>query len=187
MRSALLRAATAILAVASALALAPGLSAAATPPELDFNAYPAVDATRYVSYNYDNNGRAYFSAGGFYCSIGQYPGRVACKGHPATAPAGMQGVLLNNHQGPWWITPEGLAAPTVNLVPQAYFRAPVLPVKRSISIYNITCARPRTHVVSCMWTGGRAFVISPKWHKFYAPADVRSPNPPAYLLPPSLR
>ncbi len=187
MKKLLLRAMTAVVAVGSALALAPGLATAATPPELDFAAYPAVDANRYVSYNYDNSGRAFFRAGEFYCSIGSRPGRVACKGRPATAPPGMQGVLLNNHQGPWWVTPAGLAAPTISLVPEAYFRAPVLPVKRSIHIYDVTCARPRPAVVSCMWTAGRGFVISPKWHKFYASRDVRDANPPSHLLPPSLR
>ncbi|QKT08711.1 hypothetical protein HUN08_16975 [Gordonia sp. X0973] len=187
MKTALLRALTAIVAAGSVLALAPGVASAATPPELDFAKYPAVDSSRYVSYNYDNNGRAFFQSPPFYCSIGQAPGYVACKGHPATAPAGMQGVLLAAHQGPWWITPEGLAAPTVNLVPQAHFRAPVLPVGRSISIYDVTCARPRPAVVSCMWSAGRGFVISPKWHKFIGPADVHSPNPPKYKLPKSLR
>ncbi|GED96017.1 hypothetical protein [Gordonia crocea] len=176
----------ALIAIAVAgSALAPA-SASATAPELDFAKYPAVNAKRYVSYNYDNNGRAFFRAGGYYCSIGQYPGRVACKGFVATAPAGTQGVLLNNSQGPWWITPGGLAAPNIDLVPNAHFRAPVLPVKRSINIYDVTCARPRTHVVSCT-SRGRAFVISPKWHKFVGPADVRNPNPPADKLPKSLR
>ena len=84
MKKVLLRAMTAVVAVGSALALAPGLATAATPPELDFAAYPAVDANRYVSYNYDNNGRAFFRAGEFYCSIGSRPG-ASLPGRPATA------------------------------------------------------------------------------------------------------
>ena len=40
MKKVLLRAMTAVVAVGSALALAPGLATAATPPELDFAAYP---------------------------------------------------------------------------------------------------------------------------------------------------
>lgn len=155
-------------------------------PELDFSKYPRVDANRYVSYNYDNNGRAFFRAAGFYCSIGQYPGRVACKGSVATAPHGSQGVLLNNSQGPWWVTPTGTAAPNISLLPNARFAAPELPVGRSIGIYDVVCAQPRAAVVSCS-SRGRAFVISPKWHKFYAPAGVRDANPPADRLPPSLR
>ncbi|GAB08271.1 hypothetical protein GOARA_006_00300 [Gordonia araii NBRC 100433] len=186
MKRAILRGLTALTAVAAALALAPGLAAGATPPELDFARYPAVNAKRYVSYNYDNNGRAFFRAGDYYCQIGQYPGRVACKGFVGTAPAGTQGVLLNNHQGPWWITPTGFAAPNMQLLPKAHFRAPILPVKRSISIYDVTCARPRAHVVSCT-TRGRAFAISPKWHKFVGPGGYRNANPPSYKLPKSLR
>lgn len=79
-------------------------------PELDFSKYPRVDANRYVSYNYDNNGRAFFRAAGFYCSIGQYPGRVACKGSVATAPHGSQGAA-QQQPGPMVGHPHGHRRP----------------------------------------------------------------------------
>ncbi|MFT3901317.1 MAG: hypothetical protein QM728_13875 [Gordonia sp. (in: high G+C Gram-positive bacteria)] len=185
MNTALQRALTATVAGAAALSIAPAL-ASATAPELDFARYPGVNANSYVSYNYDNNGGAWFRAGGYYCQIGQYPGRVACKGFVGTAPAGTQGVLLNNHQGPWWVTPKGIFEPSIRMEPRAHYRAKVLPVGRSINIYDVTCARPRAHVVSCT-TRGRAFVISPRWHKFIGPGGTHNYNPPKSKLPPSLR
>ncbi|MFT4201591.1 hypothetical protein [Gordonia sp. (in: high G+C Gram-positive bacteria)] len=185
MKTALKRALTATVASVAALSLTPALSSA-TAPELDFARYPAVDAKTYVSYNYDNNGRAFFRAGMFYCGLGSTPGRIACKGRPATAPPGVQGTYLNNSQGPWWVSPEGIFAPSIRLLPNAHYRAKVLPVGRSIHIYDIICARPRPAVLTCE-TRGRAFVVSPRWHKFISPAGDHAYNPPKSKLPPSLR
>ncbi|MFT4088601.1 MAG: hypothetical protein QM658_15875 [Gordonia sp. (in: high G+C Gram-positive bacteria)] len=177
----------AMLAGALTAALAP--DASATPrtsaAELDFAKYQAVDAHRFQSLRYDDNGRVFFVAGQWRCQLGAQPGSVACKGRPATAPPNTVGVsIVGDQQGPWWVAP----GTTFRFGSVTGFRAPVLKVGQRITFANTTCAVPRRNVVACASTN-RAFILSRGWHKFYFPRYDRahSKNPAPKYLPPRLR
>lgn len=146
----------------------------AAPAELSFGAYAPVDASRYQSLRYADDGRYFFAAGQWRCQIAR-PGSVACKGRPATAPRGTQGVAITNDaQGPWWVPP----GTTFRFTSRAGFRAPVLGVGKRITVNNVACAVPAPNVVSCA-TPNRAFVLRKGSHRFYFPPGDRahSPNP----------
>lgn len=155
------------------------------PSELQFNNFSSVNAKRFQSLRFADNGRTFFRTGQWLCQLGPQPGSVACKGHPATAPSGVIGVAITNDaQGPWWVRP----GTNYTFGSRAGFRAPVLNAGQKISIANVTCAVPRKNVVSCA-TNSRAFILSRGWHKFYYPRGDRahSANPAPRYLPPSLR
>lgn len=164
--------------------IAPPAAAARVPAELQFGNYSPVNASKYRSLHYADDGRVFFVAGRWRCQIGR-PGSVACGGRPATAPPATRGVAITNDlQGPLWVPP----GTTFRLGSQAGFRAPALKVGHRISVGNTVCARPRANVVSCA-TNNRAFILSPAWHKFYYPAgdNRHSANPAPRYLPAHLR
>lgn len=179
---------TVVLAVcavlAGTLAAAPPAAAAPVPAELQFGNYAPVKASKFQSLRYADDGRHFFVAGRWLCQITR-PGSVGCKGRPATAPPGTQGVAItNDQQGPLWVPP----GTTYRFGSRAGFRAPALKVGQRITVGNTVCARPRAQVVSCA-TNNRAFILSPAWHKFYYPrGDTRhSANPAPRYLPAHLR
>lgn len=189
LRSPAARRSTLVLIVASLIAAlfaaAPAASAAPAPPELQFGNFAPVNAKKYQSLRYADDGRTFFVTGRWLCQLGPRPGSVACKGRPATAPPRTVGVAItNDQQGPWWVPP----GTTYRFGSQAGFRAPVLRVGQRISAAGSTCAVPRNGVVSCA-TANRAFILSPRWHKFYYPAGDRahSKNPAPRYLPAHLR
>lgn len=175
-----------VLALGAALiATAAPATAAPVPSELQFGNYTAVNANKFQSLRFADNGRTFFTAGQWRCQIGPQPGSVACKGRPATAPPRTQGAgITNDLQGPWWIPP----GTTYRFGSQAGFRAPALKVGQRISVANTVCAVPRANVVSCA-TPNRAFILTRAWHKFYYPKGDRahSANPAPKYLPARLR
>lgn len=176
-----------IVAVSTALLgtlVAAPAAAAPVPSELRFGSLRPVDANKYRSLHYADDGRVFFVAGRWRCQLGR-PGSVGCQGRPATAPPRTRGVAITNDlQGPLWVPP----GTTYRFGSRAGYRAPALQVGQRISVGNTVCARPRADVVSCA-TPNRAFILSPAWHKFYYPTgDTRhSANPAPRYLPAHLR
>lgn len=183
LRLALLVALTAVALLGSMFGAA-GESAAAParPTELQFDRYQPVNAARYQSLNYADNGRFFFNQGRWRCHIGRY-GSVGCAGIPATAPPQMLGVaIVNDGQGPWWVKP----GTTYTLAPQSGYRPKVLGVGQKITANGVTCSVPRKNVMACA-TSNRAFILSPGWHKFYGNKAARDANPAPRYLPARLR
>ncbi|WP_345314323.1 hypothetical protein [Gordonia alkaliphila] len=171
--------------VAAGLLAAPPAAAAPPPPELRFGSFAPVNAAKYQSLRFADDGRTFFVAGQWRCQIGPRPGSVACQGRPATAPPRTKGVAITNDlQGPLWVPP----GTTYRFGSQAGFRAPVLKVGQRITVAGTVCAVPRRNVVSCA-TNNRAFILSRAWHKFYYPKGDRrhNANPAPKYLPPHLR
>lgn len=179
-----------LLLLAAALAattavVVPQAAAAPPPAELRFGSFAPVNAAKYQSLRFADNGRTFFVAGQWRCQIGPQPGSVACSGRPATAPPRTRGVAITNDlNGPSWVPP----GTTYRFGSQAGFRAPVLKVGQRITVANTVCAVPRRNVVSCA-TNNRAFILSRGWHKFYYPKGDRrhSANPAPKYLPARLR
>lgn len=189
----LTRAAVACAAVASLASLSVGTAAALPCPPLpaafDFSRYQPVDPTPYRSLNYSDNGRSFFVAGQWLCAFGPSYRNVSCKGTPATAPPGTQGVIIAaDQQGPWWVTPKGIFGPNTQLTPKSGFRPPTLGVGKRITVTGTTCTVPRPNAVACA-TGARAFILAHGFHKFYYPAGdtAHNANPAPQYLPASLR
>lgn len=178
----------AVIAVIAPGPLTTTATAAPPPPlpaEFDLAQYQPVNPATFRPLNYVDNGRAFLRVGRWLCAIGPQYRYVGCQGHPATAPPTARGVAISgDQQGPWWVPDWSnyrVAAPSG-------FRAPTLAVGTRVTIYGTTCTAPKRDTIACR-TGGRAFILSPGWHKFYYPAGdtAHDANPAPRYMPPSLR
>lgn len=167
------RVATILLAGAAAVGMTVAApTASAAPAELSFSSYYPVNPGVYQSKRFADDGRYFFTAGGFQCQIGR-PGSVACKGRPASAPAGVLGVAITHDlQGPWWVRPGS----NFRFTSRAGFPAKTLGVGSRITANNVVCAAPRPGTVTCA-SQNRAFTLSRGSYRFYAPPGDRAHSP----------
>lgn len=174
--------ATVVAVIALLAASVPAIAhAAPRASDFDFSPYRSVNADDYRSVAYVDNGRHYFTAGGWRCQIGPQANAMACRGRPATAPPGTIGVAVSGEsQGPYWVR----KGTSFQLGPVSGYLPRVLPVGSRITVANVTCAAPRAGVVACRnWN--RGFLLSRAGHRFLYPAGdtAHSANPKRHPQP----